>query len=49
MGYYCSEIGSSKELRYELAPGRFDPDVVVRPGDKAFMNEWLNNQFLRVQ
>jgi hypothetical protein len=29
-GYFTSEIGSTKELRYVAVPGRFDGDVDVR-------------------
>ena len=37
-GYYTSEIGASKELRYELVPGRYDPDVPVDPNQRPFSN-----------
>ncbi|NBC36419.1 gluconate 2-dehydrogenase subunit 3 family protein [Novosphingobium sp. FSY-8] len=39
-GYYTSEIGGSKELNYELVPGRFDPDLPLKPTDRAFSSDW---------
>lgn len=39
-GYYTSETGASKELRYELIPGRYDPDVPVTPQLRALSNDW---------
>jgi hypothetical protein len=39
-GYYTSEIGGSKELRYELVPGRWDPDLPLRKGDRAWSSDW---------
>ncbi len=39
-GYYTSEIGGSKELRYELVPGRFDPDIPLAPADRAWSSDW---------
>lgn len=39
-GYYTSEIGGSKELRYELVPGRYDPDLPLKPGDRAYSSDW---------
>uniref|UniRef100_B0T5J9 Twin-arginine translocation pathway signal n=1 Tax=Caulobacter sp. (strain K31) TaxID=366602 RepID=B0T5J9_CAUSK len=38
-GHYTSEIGASQELRYELTPGRFDPDVPVKPGERAWSSD----------
>jgi hypothetical protein len=40
IGYYTSEAGSSEELRYQLAPGRLDPDVPLDPGGRAWSNDW---------
>lgn len=40
VGYYTSEAGGSKELDYELVPGRYDPDVPIGPGHKALSNDW---------
>jgi hypothetical protein len=45
MGYYTSEIGASQELRYQLVPGRFDPDVPQGPADRAFSNDWTGQRF----
>jgi hypothetical protein len=44
-GYYTSEIGGSKELRYELVPGRFDPDLPLQPGDRAWSSDWTAVEF----
>lgn len=43
VGYYMSEVGASQELRYELVPGRFDPDIPYKPGDKYLSNNWMAN------
>lgn len=37
--YYTSEVGASQELRYELVPGRFDADLPVKPGDRAWSTD----------
>lgn len=44
-GYYTSEAGGSQELRYELVPGRFDPDVPVSPETRAFSSDWTAVEF----
>jgi hypothetical protein len=44
-GYYTSEIGGSKELNYELVPGRFDPKVPVTPETRAFSSDWTAVDF----
>lgn len=44
-GYYTSEAGGSKELRYELVPGRFDPDLPLRPADRAWSSDWTAVEF----
>jgi hypothetical protein len=44
-GYYTSEAGGAQELRYELTPGRFDPAVPVRPGDRAWSSDWTGVEF----
>ena len=36
LGYFTSEIGCTRALRYVEAPGRFDPCVPHRPGDRAW-------------
>jgi len=45
VGYYTSEIGGSQELRYLLTPGRFDPDVRLKPGDRAWSSDWTGVKF----
>ena len=44
-GYYTSEVGGSKELNYELVPGRYDPAVPVHPGDKGYSSDWTGVDF----
>jgi hypothetical protein len=44
-GYYTSEIGGSKELHYELVPGRFDPKVAVTPATRAYSSDWTAVDF----
>ncbi len=44
-GYYTSEVGGAQELRFELVPGRFDPDVPLRPEDRAFSSDWTAVDF----
>ena len=41
LGYYTSEPGATKELRYELVPGRFDPDVPVTADTRSYSSDWL--------
>jgi hypothetical protein len=36
LGYFTSEIGYTKAMRYVESPGRFDPDVPYAPGDKSW-------------
>jgi glucoside 3-dehydrogenase (cytochrome c) hitch-hiker subunit len=36
LGYFTSEIGCTKALRYVEAPGRFDPCLPYRPGETAW-------------
>lgn len=43
VGYYMSEGGASRELQYELVPGRFDPDIPYKPGDTYLSNNWMAN------
>jgi hypothetical protein len=45
LGYYTSEIGGAQELQYAPLPGRFDPAVPVRPGERAYSNEWTGVEF----
>lgn len=41
IGYYTSEPGGSHELRYELDPGGFKPDLPYKAGDRAYVNDWF--------
>jgi hypothetical protein len=41
IGYYTSEPGGSHELRYELDPGGFQPDLPYKSGDRAYVNDWF--------
>jgi hypothetical protein len=34
--YYLSEAGATKELRYELIPGRWDPWTEIAPDERAW-------------
>jgi len=36
LGYFTSEIGCSKALRYIAVPGRYDGDIAYKKGDKAW-------------
>jgi hypothetical protein len=36
LGYFTSEIGCTKALRYVEAPGRFDPCIPYTPGESAW-------------
>lgn len=35
-GYFSSEVGATKALRHIAVPGRWDPCVPLKPGDKAW-------------
>ncbi len=45
LGYYTSQTGGSRELNFELVPGRFDPKVPLAPGDKAYSSDWTAVEF----
>jgi hypothetical protein len=36
LGYFTSEIGCKQAQRYAETPGRYDPCVPYKPGDKAW-------------
>jgi len=36
LGYFTSEIGCTRAMRYIEAPGRFDPNAPYSPGDKSW-------------
>lgn len=38
LGYYTSRDGATRELRYELVPGRHEADIPLGPEDRAFSN-----------
>lgn len=44
-GYYTSQVGGSQDLRYELTPGRWDPNLPLEPGDRAFSSDWTAVDF----
>lgn len=44
-GYYTSEAGASQELRYELIPGRWDPDLPATGETRAFSSDWTAVDF----
>lgn len=44
-GYYTSETGGSRDLRYEPVPGRWDHDIPLHPGDAAVSNDWTAIEF----
>ncbi|MEO6093843.1 MAG: gluconate 2-dehydrogenase subunit 3 family protein [Novosphingobium sp.] len=44
-GYYTSEVGASQELQYELVPGRWDPDLPLKRGDRAWSSDWTAVEF----
>lgn len=44
-GYYTSEAGGSQELRYELVPGRWDPDLPATPQTIAWSSDWTAVDF----
>jgi len=38
LGYFTSEIGYTKAMRYRESPGRFDPCAPLGPGEKSWAN-----------
>lgn len=44
-GYYTSEIGGSRELRYDLVPGRWDSDIPATAQTVAFSSDWTAVEF----
>lgn len=44
-GYFTSEAGATKALRYELIPGRFDPDLPLDPAAKSWASDWTAVDF----
>lgn len=44
-GYYTTEVGGSRELRYELVPGRFDPNLSIDADHRAWSSDWTAVEF----
>jgi hypothetical protein len=44
-GYYTSEAGGSQELRYDLVPGKWEWDIPITPGMRAFSSDWTAVDF----
>lgn len=44
-GYYTSQVGGAEELRFELVPGRYDPDLPVTPETRAWSSDWTAVDF----
>jgi hypothetical protein len=44
-GYYTSETGASRELRYNLIPGRWDGDIPLATGAHAYSSDWTAVEF----
>jgi hypothetical protein len=44
-GYYTSEVGASRELQYELVPGRWDPDLPLAPNNRSWSSDWTAVDF----
>ena len=38
LGFFTSEVGSTKAMRYIESPGKYDGDVPYKKGDKAWAN-----------
>jgi hypothetical protein len=36
LGYFTSEIGYTKAMRYVESPGRYDPNAAHAPGDRSW-------------
>lgn len=43
--YYTSETGGSRELQYELVPGKWEPDLPLIPGSRAWSSDWTAVEF----
>ncbi|NWK98705.1 twin-arginine translocation pathway signal [Sphingobium lactosutens] len=44
-GYYTSEVGASRELQYELVPGRYDPDLPLPVNNRSWSSDWTAVDF----
>ncbi|MDH7640025.1 gluconate 2-dehydrogenase subunit 3 family protein [Sphingomonas oryzagri] len=47
--YYTSEEGASHELRYELVPGRYDPDAPVDPAYRTYSSDWFGSHPVAIE
>jgi len=45
IGYYSSEVGSTQELRYQLIPGRFEPDVKLEGDRRGWSSDWTGVKY----
>jgi hypothetical protein len=45
IGYYSSEVGSTQELRYQLIPGRFEPDVKLGEDRRGWSSDWTGVKY----
>lgn len=36
LGYFTSEVGATQQLRYYEVPGKYEPCIEYKPGDKAY-------------
>ena len=45
LGYYTSKVGASEELRYQLIPGSFEPDVPVTEKTRAWSSDWTGVKY----
>lgn len=41
LGYYTSKAGAEQELRYELVPGHFDPNIALAPDARSSSSDWI--------
>jgi hypothetical protein len=44
-GYYTSQVGASRELQYELVPGRYDPDLPLPVNNRSWSSDWTAVDF----
>ena len=44
-GYYTSEVGASRELQYELVPGRWDPNLPLPAHNRSWSSDWTAVDF----
>ena len=44
-GYYTSEVGASRELQYELVPGRWEPNLPLPANNRSWSSDWTAVDF----